>query len=47
MPVGLRHDGNTQSLTLQETTDDGHAKRRVINVGIATEQDDVQFVPAT
>ena len=47
VPVGLRHDGHAQSLAFEQTTDDGCGKRGVIDVGIATEQDDVELIPTT
>ena len=44
VPVGLGHDGHTIACRLKDTPDDGNAKRRVVNVCIAREQDDVNTV---
>ena len=45
VPVGLRHDGHAIACGFEATPHDGHAERRVIDVGITREQDDVELVP--
>ena len=45
MPVGLRHDGYTQALCLEQTAYDGRAERGVVHVGIGAEQNHVGLCP--
>ena len=45
-PVGLRHDGHPQALGLEHPSDHRRAKRGVIHVSIATENNHVQIVPS-
>ena len=44
VPVGLRHNGDAVACSLKRPSDDGCAERRVIDIGIAREQDDVNAV---
>ena len=44
-PVGLGDDGHTQPFRLQYASDDGGAERGMIHIGIAAEDNYVQFVP--
>ena len=45
-PVGLGDDPHAEALGLQQAADDGHAERRMIDVGIAGDDDDVAGIPA-
>lgn len=45
-PVGLRHDRHAQALGLQQAADHGRTERRMIDIGVAREQNDVQRVPS-
>ena len=47
MPVGLGNEGHAIALRLEHTTDDGSAKRGVVDVGITREKDYVQLIPTT
>ena len=46
VPVGLRNDDHAQAFGFQYATDDSHAERGMIDVGIAREQDDIGLLPA-
>ena len=46
MPVGLGHDGHTIACRLEHTPDDGSTERRMVDVGITREQDDIERVPS-
>ena len=46
LPVRLGDDAHAEALGLQQPTDDGHAKGRVIDVGVPGDDDDVAAVPA-
>ena len=46
MPVGLRDDADPESLRLEQPADDGHAKARMVDIGIARHQHDVAGIPA-
>ena len=46
MPVWLRYDGHTETCCLKRTSDDGSTKRRVIDISIAREQNDVNLIPS-
>ena len=46
LPVRLRDDPDTKALRLEQPADNGHAKRRVIDVGVTRDDDDVAGVPA-
>ncbi len=46
MPVGLGDDADAKPLRFEQAPDDGHAERRVIDVGVARYDDDVARVPA-
>ena len=45
-PVGLRNDGHLVAMGLQHTTDDSATHRRVVDVGITSEQNHVGLFPA-
>ena len=45
-PVGLRDDGHTIAVSLKHASYHGGTHRRVVDVGIATEQDYVDVVPS-
>ncbi len=45
-PIRLSDDADAEPLRLQETTDDGHAKGRMIDIGVASDDDDIATVPA-
>ena len=45
-PVRLRDDADAKSLRLQQPADQRHAEARVVDVGIAGDEDDVAGVPA-
>ena len=47
VPVGLRNDGHTQSFCLEQTPDDSHPERGMVDIGIGREQDDVGLFPAS
>ena len=44
-PVGLRDKCHTETIVFQYPSDDSRSKRRVINVCIARDEDDVHFIP--
>jgi nitroreductase len=46
LPVGLRDDADAKALRLQHAADDRHAEARMVDVGIAGDDDDVAAVPA-
>lgn len=46
LPVRLGDDADAEPLGLQQAADDGHAEGRVVDVGIAGDDDDVAGVPA-
>ncbi len=46
VPVRLRDDADAKTLCLEDPPDDGHAEARVVDVGIAADDDDVAAVPA-
>ena len=46
VPVWLWHDGHTIACCLQRASDDSSAKGRMVDVGIGTKQDDVEFRPS-
>ena len=45
-PVGLGHDGHTVPLGLEQAADDRGAEGRMVDVGVAREEDDVECVPS-
>lgn len=45
-PVGLRHDGYVVAMGFKHTADDGSTHRRVVDIGVAGEQDHVGLFPA-
>ena len=45
-PVRLGNDAHAKTLGFEQTTDDGHAERRMIDVGVTGDDDDVAAVPA-
>lgn len=45
-PVGLRHDGHVVAFGLQQAADHRRAERRVVDVCVAREEDDVQLIPS-
>ena len=45
-PIRLRYDRHAIPLGLQQTTDDGRPERGVVDVGVAREEHNVEFVPA-
>ena len=45
-PVGLGDDADAESLRLQHAADDRHAEARMVDVGVAGDDDDVAAVPA-
>ena len=45
-PVGLGHNGHPQPFRFEDAAYDRRAKRGMVYVGVAAEQDDVQFVPS-
>ena len=45
-PVGLRDDGHTVTLGLEQAPDDCRSECRVVDVGIAREEDHVELIPA-
>ena len=45
-PVWLRDDADAKTVRLEQPTNNRHAKRRVIDVGIASNNDDVAGVPS-
>lgn len=46
VPVGLGDDPHAEALRLKHAATDGHAEARVVNVGIARDQNDIAAVPA-
>ena len=44
-PVGLRHDGYTIPLCLQQSSDDGSTKGGVVDIGITREEDYINIIP--
>ena len=46
LPVGLRDDADAKALRLQHAADDRHAEARMVDVGVAGDDDDVAAVPA-
>jgi len=46
LPIRLRYDTDTKALRFQQTPDQGHAKTRVIDIGVAGHQNDVATAPA-
>ncbi len=46
LPVGLGDDADTKALRLQRAADHRHAEARMIDVGVARDQDHVAAVPA-
>ncbi len=46
LPVRLRDNSDAKALRLEQAADNRHAKTRVIDVGIAGDDDDVAAVPA-
>lgn len=47
MPVGLRNNRHLVTGSFERPADDGCAKGRMVNIGIAGEEDDIQLVPST
>ena len=45
-PVGLRDDANPKALRLQHAPDNGHTEARVIDIGVARDDDNVTLIPA-
>ena len=45
-PIGLGDDGDLEAFGFEETADDGGAEGRVVDVGVAGDDDDIEFVPA-
>lgn len=45
-PVGLRDDGHTVTLGLEQAPDDCRSECWVVDVGIAREEDHVELIPA-
>ena len=45
-PVRLGNDADAKALGFEQAPDDGHAKRRVVDVGVTGNDDDVAGVPA-
>ncbi len=46
VPVGLGDDADAKALRFEQAPDDGHAERRVVDVGVPRHDDDVAGVPA-
>ena len=46
-PVGLADDTHLVAMRIEHAADDGHAKARMVHVGIAADVDKVALVPAT
>ena len=46
VPVRLRDDPHAEALRFKHTATNGHAEARMVNVGIARDQNDVAAVPA-
>ncbi|MNP27478.1 hypothetical protein D3C76_1203910 [compost metagenome] len=46
LPVRLGNDAHAEALGFQQAADDGHAERRMVDVGIAGDDDDVAGIPA-
>ena len=47
VPIGLRYDGHMITRSFQYATDDSHTKRRVVNVCVTREENNVHVVPTT
>jgi hypothetical protein len=45
-PVGLGQDGNAKAVVGEPTSDEGHAEGRVIDIGVAGNEDDIGRAPA-
>ena len=45
-PVGLRHDSHFVAMGLKDTSDNGAAHRRVVDVGVAREKNHIGLFPA-
>jgi hypothetical protein len=45
-PVGLGDDADPEAVRLEQAADQGHAERRVVDVGVPGHEDDVTAVPA-
>ena len=46
VPVWLRDDGYTIACRLEHSSDNSRPKRRMVDIGVAREQDDIQFIPS-
>ena len=46
VPIGLRDDAHLVAVRLQQTRDDGHAERRMIDVGVARHVYEIDPIPA-
>ena len=46
LPVGLGDDADAKALRLQQAADDRHAEARMVDIGVAGDEDDVAAVPA-
>ena len=46
LPIGLRHDGYSQTFGFEQASDHRCAERRVVDVGVSREEDYVEFVPS-
>ncbi len=46
VPVGLAEDADPKAVRLQQPPDQRHAEARVVDVGVAVDENDVAFVPA-
>ncbi len=46
LPVGLRDDADAKALRLERAADDRHAEARVVDVGVARDDDHVARIPA-
>ncbi|CAM7043771.1 hypothetical protein ENKOMM052M1_18295 [Enterobacter kobei] len=46
VPVRLGDDPHTEALRFEHTAADGHAETRMVNIGIACDQNDIAAVPA-
>ena len=44
-PVGLRHDGHAVAFGFEQATDHCRAECRMVDVGVARKEDDVQLLP--
>jgi hypothetical protein len=45
-PVGLADDADAKTLRFEQTPDQRHAEARVVDVGVAGDEDDVARIPA-